>query len=371
MADVSVAIPVRDAGPGFEQVLAALAAQSVAHELVVCDSGSRDGTPERARRYGARVLEIDPSSFLHGSVRNRLMQAAQGSHVAMITQDAEPADERWLERLLAGFGLAPDVGIVFGPYRPRPSAPLPVRLELERWFRSLSPDGAPRVDRLAPAERSLPALDLVGRRGFFTDANACLARSAWRSVPYRDIAYAEDRALALDLMRAAYAKAYLPEAGVIHSHAYTPRQQLRRSFDEARGLHEVYGWREPLAPARLVGRLRGALGYARRELAGEPALGRGRALAGVAVHELAQIAGGAAGSRAGRLAARGRAGRVAASAPASPDRAGADPADTAARADAAPAPASPDSAAGADAAGPAPGVPNRPGTDAAANRPQR
>ena len=35
----------------------------------------------------------------------------------------------------------------------------------------------------------------------------------------------------------------------IHSHDYTLSQQLRRCFDEWRGLREVYGWREPLAAA--------------------------------------------------------------------------------------------------------------------------
>jgi glycosyltransferase involved in cell wall biosynthesis len=44
MADVSVAIPVRDGGELFAGVLAALAGQTVAHELLVCDSGSRDGS---------------------------------------------------------------------------------------------------------------------------------------------------------------------------------------------------------------------------------------------------------------------------------------------------------------------------------------
>ena len=44
-------------------------------------------------------------------------------------------------------------------------------LELERWFDSLSPDREPRVDRLGQHERSLSAVELIGRRGFFSDAN--------------------------------------------------------------------------------------------------------------------------------------------------------------------------------------------------------
>ncbi len=308
MPEVSVAIPVRDGGAPFAGVLAALARQTVAHELVVCDSGSRDGSRELAREHGARVLDIEPARFRHGGTRQWLMEASAGAHVALLSQDAEPADERWLEHLLEGFSLAADVGIAFGPYRPRSDAPAAVRLELERHFRSLAPDGSPRVERLAASERSLPPLSLMGARGFFTDANACIARSAWERVGFRDVPIAEDRVLALDMLRAGYAKAYLPEAAVIHSHHYTPAHQLRRSFDEWRGLLEVYGWREPASPARAAGQLRGVLGHARAELARE---GRSRAeiaalLPGIGARHLVSAAGAMLGSRADRLSPRAR-----------------------------------------------------------------
>ena len=47
--------------------------------------------------------------------------------------------------------------------------------------------------------------------------------------------------LALDMLRAGYAKAYVPDAAVIHSHEYRV-EWLRRSFDEARALQEIYGF---------------------------------------------------------------------------------------------------------------------------------
>ncbi len=164
----------------------------------------------------------------------------------------------------------------------------PCGLELERWFRSLSPDGTSRVERLPP-EAVLPTRavpgdggagdgrnggsvgpllpdELIGRRGFFTDANACIARCAWERVPFREVAYAEDRVLAIDMLRAGYAKVFVPRAAVLHSHDYSSLEQLRRSFDEWRGLREVYGWREPASPRRLVRGLRGELGATRREL---------------------------------------------------------------------------------------------------------
>ncbi|MGD0454666.1 MAG: glycosyltransferase family A protein [Solirubrobacteraceae bacterium] len=304
---VTVAIPVRDGGELLARTLAALSAQTVEHELLVCDSGSIDGSGELAQAHGARVLRIAPSQFSHGATRNLLMREASGASVALLTQDAEPADERWLERLIGGLELAPDVGIVCGPYRARPDASAAVRMELERWFSSLSPDGQPSVERLTAREReTLPARALIGRRGFFTDANACLARAAWERVPFREVAYAEDRVLAIDMLRAGYAKAYVPEAPVLHSHEYTTLQELRRCFDEWRGLREVYGWREPAGPAYIVRQLRGQLGQASGELtsAGASPAQRRATLAAVSRHHMARLAGAVIGSRADLLPSR-------------------------------------------------------------------
>jgi GT2 family glycosyltransferase len=327
-ASITVAIPVRDGGELLAGTLEALAKQSVAHELLVCDSGSRDDSAGVARAHGARVLEIAPGEFSHGGTRNLLVREARGERVALLTQDAEPADEHWLEWLLGGFELGEDVGIVYGPYRARASAAPAVRAELERWFDSLAPEGSPRVERLGEHERSLPVRELIGRRGFFTDANACIARGAWEEVPFREVAYAEDRVLAIDMLRAGYAKAYVPEAAVLHSHEYTSVEQLRRCFDEWRGLREVYGWKESAAPRQIVRKLRGEVGAARRELIScstasveESAVGvdrgaRAATLMALTRHHVVRLVGALLGSRAQaipswlrrRLSLEGRAG---------------------------------------------------------------
>jgi glycosyltransferase involved in cell wall biosynthesis len=290
---VTVAIPVRNGGEMLARTLAAVRSQivEVEVELLVCDSGSTDASLDHAREYGARVIEIRHAEFGHGTTRNLLLGAASGSHVALLTQDSEPADEHWLAHLLSGFSQADDVALVYGPYIARPSAPPAVRRELERWFNSLTPG----VERLGPDELNMPSVELMGRRGFFTDANACISRAAWERVPFRDVVIAEDRALALDMLRAGYAKVYEPSAAAVHSHDYGPRERFGRAFDEWRGLREVYGWREPATPRHLLSQFRGELGPLRREGAGLPALAR------AARDELVRLSGAVLGSRAQSL----------------------------------------------------------------------
>jgi rhamnosyltransferase len=242
---VTVAIPVRNGGTLLREVLEAVRAQHVDRpvELVIADSGSSDGSVELARSHGAVVLPVE--RFSHGGTRNLLMERSHGAHVAFLTQDAVPADPHWLARLLEGFELAADVALVYGPYRARPGAPVAVARELSAWFGSLAPGGRPRIDR--DRDPSGP-----GAIVFFTDANGAVARSAWERVPFRDVPYAEDHALALDMLRAGYSKVYVPEAAVVHSHTYGVVAQFRRSFDEWRGLREVHGWVEPAAPGRAL-----------------------------------------------------------------------------------------------------------------------
>src|SRR3954452_17490089 len=220
MGLVTVALPTVNAGAPLADVLAAIRRQRVTFdvELLICDSASDDETVAIAKSFGARVIEIDRAEFSHGGTRNLLAQEARGDYVAFLTQDAIPARDNWLQRLVDGFGLADDVGLTFGPYIPRPEASQAVAGELRRWFTSLSPDGEVRVDRLPESEARRPSRELLGPTTFFTDANGCVSRAAWARVPFRDVPYAEDHQLAVDMLRAGFAKAYMPDAPVVHSH---------------------------------------------------------------------------------------------------------------------------------------------------------
>jgi GT2 family glycosyltransferase len=298
---VTVAIPVRNGGALLREVLGAVRGQELDRpvELLVADSGSTDGSADAARAAGGTVLAIE--RFSHGGTRNRLMEAATGSYVAFLTQDAVPADERWLARLLAAFELAADVALVCGPSLPRAGAPTAVARELHAWFASLAPDGRPRVDRTRePAGPSAVT--------FFSSANGAVARDAWAAVPFRDVPYAEDQALALDMLRAGYAKAFVPDAAVVHSHEYGALSQFRRAFDEWRGLREVHGWVQPLAPARTLLDIQSQV---RKDLAEVRARGAApdalvRELSRSVRHWTVRAAGAAAGSRADRLPPRVR-----------------------------------------------------------------
>lgn len=256
MTDVSVALPTHNAGAQFEDVLAAVRRQDIDAELVVLDSESTDDTRAVAERSGARIETIAKNTFSHGGARNRLMAMSQGEYVAFLTQDAVPAAPDWLRRLIEGFSLGDDVALVTGPYQPRPGASIMVRRELHEYWATMSPDGRPRRYVAADIVRTPEGRPSPCAATFATSANACLRRDVWERLRFRDIPYAEDQQLALDLLSAGYAKVFQPAAPVIHSHEYRPVAKFRRTFDEFRGLHEVYGHVEDLGLGPTLGRAR-------------------------------------------------------------------------------------------------------------------
>jgi rhamnosyltransferase len=285
---VSVALPVLEGGERFREVLAAIRAQRVDRpvETVVVDSGSTDGSVQAARDHGARVVEIAPSEFSHGGTRNRLMELARGAHVAFLTQDAVPAHDGWLAALLGGFALADDVALVCGPHRALPGASPIVRREQDAFFGRFG--DAPRVDRAAGGR------GWDGTEYFFSSVDGAVARWAWERVPFRPVPYGEDHWLAADVLRAGLAKAYVPDAAVVHSHEYPGLGGLRRTFDDFRALHEVHGLREPLSPRWIAARVR-------NDVAAERAHGIGTAAA--LGHHVQRALGRSLGTNADRLPA--------------------------------------------------------------------
>jgi glycosyltransferase involved in cell wall biosynthesis len=304
---VTVAVPVYNGARYLDEVLAAVRAQRLDRELemLVVDSGSTDGSLEIAERHDARIHRIPKAEFSHGGTRNRMMELANGAHVAFLTQDATPAHDGWLAALLEGFEQADDVALVFGPHEPRPDASHMIKVEMERHF-EIWGDGAREIDvqRLRRTADDLAAYRAFpGRYTFFSDVNGCVARWAWERIPYREVPYAEDQLLGREMIEAGFAKVFHPDARVLHSHDYPPAQFLRRYFDEFRSLREVLDHVEPAHPLRTPLTVRGLARNDERWLREQGVAGAelARAVATSYRHHAIRQTGAIVGTRADRL----------------------------------------------------------------------
>ncbi|MDP9764004.1 rhamnosyltransferase [Deinococcus enclensis] len=177
-----------------------------------------------AEYFSCNYESLDQSKFNHGGTRNlgARLASEQGAQILVfMTQDALPADEHWLKRLVAPIRSGQAVA-TFARQLPRPEASL-----LERFSRYFN---YPEVSR-SRTEADIPEL---GVKAFFF-SNVCSAVRAdvfWEVGGFpEDVIMNEDMTLAAKLLRAGHTVRYTAEAEVIHSHDYTLAQQFRRNFD--------------------------------------------------------------------------------------------------------------------------------------------
>ena len=244
---ISVVIPVLNgAADGVDALLRSLREQTVPAEVLVVDSGSSDGTPELIRRDfpEVKLLEIPNREFQHGRTRNWAARQTNGELIVFTVQDAVPANERWLESLTAPFA-DPLVVAAHGPQIPRRGCNPTVARDIEETYRAIESVSPSTIHHLAPGSEQERAYRAGGHERdllrFYSDVNSCLRRNYWVDHPYPEVDYAEDQLFGQQVLENGFKKAYVPAAGVIHSHDYPLLKLFGRTFDDYRGLDRVFG----------------------------------------------------------------------------------------------------------------------------------
>lgn len=219
--DVSVIIPTLNAEHEIEDLLAALERQSLRPmEILVVGSASDDGTVPLVKMHeGIRLLQIERCDFNHGATRDMALRATTGDFVCFLTQDALPASDAYLERLVTPMVGDPSIALVSGRQLPKADA-----RRFEQLVRSFNyPD--------SPSVRSKSDLNKCGIKTFFA-SDSC---SAYRRTAYLDcggfeyVNTNEDMLMAARFVASGLKVAYEPGAEVYHSHNLTPSQQFARN----------------------------------------------------------------------------------------------------------------------------------------------
>jgi GT2 family glycosyltransferase len=242
---VSVVIPTLNAGEELTRVLAALCRQEGIGglDVLVVDSGSVDGTPERARREGTRVLEISPGEFRHGPTRDWAIAQTAGDLVLMTVQDAMPLGQHALRDLALELRASPRAAAISARQVPRSDADLYAAFVVWVHDRTMRESRATHGRRpRTPIEvRAMAALD---------DVCALLRRDVWENVRYGDVRFAEDLDFGLRAVAAGHEVLLSESVAFAHSHNRTAAYHFRRTVADRVCLAPLVGDDDVCASAR-------------------------------------------------------------------------------------------------------------------------
>jgi rhamnosyltransferase len=219
-ASIGVVVVTHEARQHLTRCLPPLFRSRLRPRVLVVNSSSGDGTVELARTLGAETLVVPRHTFNHGLMRELARRRLGTGIVVMLTPDAYPSHDDFLERL---------------------TAPLRHGLAAVAYGRQVARQGADLVERAGrafnyPAESQLRSLADWDRHGSYTHfcSNAC---AAWSSTAldaiggFKPTLVSEETIAVAELLARGERIAYVADAVVEHSHAHSLRDAFRRQFD--------------------------------------------------------------------------------------------------------------------------------------------
>lgn len=238
--DVTIVIPTKNAGNLLDTVLKSIFTQKTkySYEVICVDSGSTDNTLNIIGKYDVKLFEIKPYEFGHGKTRNFGASKGSGEYIIFITQDALPANEKWLENFIDAMKIDSEIVGGFGIHYPYEDCNVFDKRDLKLHFQGFGSDNT--IYQLEDKERYEREEGYRHLLAFFSDNNSCLKREIWEKYPYRDVDFAEDQIWARQMIELGFKKVYCPFAPVYHSHNYNIGTYFERYYDEYKGLYQLH-----------------------------------------------------------------------------------------------------------------------------------
>jgi rhamnosyltransferase len=219
---MAVVVPTFRAASSWNALTAAIAQQNFpANQVLIVDSNSEDGTSQAAIAAGFAVTSIAQSDFNHGGTRQRAAEQLPWAKIVIfLTQDAIPLPGAF-DALLSVFD-DPTVGAAFGRQLPHRGAG-----PIEAHARNFNYPAESRVMNF----ESRYTLGI--KATFLSNSFAAYRVAALQQVGGfpTNVIMAEDAIVAARLLMNGWKTAYVADAQVFHSHAYTITQEFRRYFD--------------------------------------------------------------------------------------------------------------------------------------------
>lgn len=222
---VDLVIPVYKPDEKFDKLMKMLQKQTYPIGKILLMNTEKAYFPRKGyeKLPHVEVRHLTKKEFDHGGTRDSAASLLEGELILFLTQDAVPADEYLVERLVTAFA---DGQVAAAYARQLPDRDCKI---LEKYTRSFN----------YPKESSVKSAEDLPRYGIktFFCSNVC---AMYRRSVYEKLGgfekrtiFNEDMIFAGKIIQNGGSIAYVAEAKVIHSHNYGNLEQLRRNFDLA------------------------------------------------------------------------------------------------------------------------------------------
>lgn len=226
---VDVLIPVFRPDIKLEKILKSLVKQTVpVQNIILIDSDEASfetfmlGKTYKQTMQNLKISHISQKEFDHGRTRNMGMRMSDADFVLCMTQDAVPASQDLVEKLIRP--LLEDESIAVSYARQLPDVDC---REMEKFTRAFNYPPQSCVKSQKDTEK-------LGIKTYFC-SNVC---AMYRKQTFVELGgfckrtiFNEDMIYAGKAVQRGYRIAYVAEAEVVHSHNYTALKQFHRNFD--------------------------------------------------------------------------------------------------------------------------------------------
>jgi rhamnosyltransferase len=219
--DVSVIIPVKNGQRYLDSVLKAVFSQEInaKFEVIIVDSGSTDKTLDIITQYPVRYYQIRETEFNHGVTRNFAISKSQGKYIILMTADAIPYNNRWMERLVSNLERDQSAAGVYSRQIPHIESHPLTQIRVNRLFTSNKKRRESQIDKIADYENLSPREKHMLCN--FDNVSSCIRKDVWGEIPFPKTDFAEDLEWSKSVLGAGYKIIYEPDSIVYHSHDFS------------------------------------------------------------------------------------------------------------------------------------------------------
>ncbi|MDX9913044.1 MAG: glycosyltransferase [Candidatus Moranbacteria bacterium] len=203
----------------FEETLKMVRNQEIdkSVEITAIDSGSTDGTVDFVRKNNdINLYQIPNFEFGHGKTRQTGVELASGKYIIFLTQDAIPANEFWLEKLIEKIESDEKIKAVCSRIIPRKDA-LAIRKYgiLGEWSASEN-------------DFVIEDFNLGDYRNH--DISTLYDRNFLLKNGFDDVSFGEDVLIAKKILASGNKTAFASKSVVFHSHDYEIKKTYKRNL---------------------------------------------------------------------------------------------------------------------------------------------